>query len=257
MRGLTVLCWVGLAALLIAIAGLVLVRLPLFNVKSIMLNGQFVKVNQLGVARAALNAISGTALSTNLQAVQSAIAAQTYVRNVQVHRRFPNQIWVEISEHVPAAIWGKYDDENIKMLNSYGEIFEGNANDVDTDDMVQLLGPDKDATRVLTMYHQLAPVFKTAQQTLTSVQLSSRGTWSARTAQGARLELGDGDTAQLLARLGQFFLTLPKICEKMGTLPSHLESADLRYPNGYAIRLRGVSTESKASLSVKQLPQAH
>ncbi len=257
MRLFTLLCWAGAAALAFGLAGLVLVRLPLFNVKSITLNGEFAKVNQLSVAHAALNAVTGTAFTTNLQTLQSAIASQAYVRTAQVHRRFPNQLWVEISEHAPVAIWGKSDDENIKMLNSYGEIFEGNANDVDTDSMVQLLGPDTDAPKVLAMYHQLVPSFQSAQQAIATLQLSSRGTWSSRTVQGANLELGDGDAAQLVERLHQFFQTLPKICERMGTLVSHLESADLRHPNGYAIRLRGVSTEGKASASVKPPPQAH
>ncbi len=257
MRLFTLLCWAGLIALGVAAAGLLLVRLPIFNVKSITLNGDFSKVNQLSVAHAALNAVTGTALNTNLQTLQSAIGSQAYVRSVQVHRRFPNQLWVDISEHVPVAMWGKSDDENIKMLNSYGEIFEGNANDVDTDNMVQLLGPDTDAPKVLAMYRQLTPTFQSAQQAISILQLSSRGTWSTRTAQGASIELGEGDAAQLQSRLGHFFQTLPKITERLGTLVAHLESADLRHPDGYALRLRGVSTEGKASASVKPPPQAH
>lgn len=255
MRGLMRACWISCVVVLIAIGGLLLARLPIFNVQSIAIQGEFHRLNHAAIAQAALKSINGTTLTTDLPALHNAVASHAWARQVSVHRHFPNQLRIEIYEHIPVAIWGKTDDENIKMLNNFGEIFEANSSDIDTDIMVQLIGPDNDAVQVLSMYHDLAPVFQSAQQEIASLQLTSRGTWSSKTTHGATIELGAGEGPQLRDRLTQFFVTLPKICEKLGTNPTHLESADLRHQSGYALKLRGVTTESKTTETLALLSQ--
>jgi cell division protein FtsQ len=56
---------------------------------------------------------------------------------------------------------------------------------------------------------------------------------------GAVIEMGLGSPADIQTRVQRFVATLAQTSSKFDR---NLESADLRYPNGYAIKLRGVTT---------------
>ena len=59
---------------------------------------------------------------------------------------------------------------------------------------------------------------------------------------GADIELGRGSVTEVMARLDRMTSTLVQVAGRYNRKVSALESADLRHENGYALRLRGVST---------------
>ena len=59
---------------------------------------------------------------------------------------------------------------------------------------------------------------------------------------GAPVELGRGTTEEITARAQRFVSTLTQATSRYGRRPEALVAADLRHADGYAIRLRGVST---------------
>ena len=69
--------------------------------------------------------------------------------------------------------------------------------------------------------------------------LSGRGSWRAGLDSGAVVELGRGTEAEVLARCERFARTLEGAIARFR---QPLEYADLRHTDGYAVRLRGVST---------------
>ena len=72
--------------------------------------------------------------------------------------------------------------------------------------------------------------------------MSGRGSWKVQLDTGAQVELGRGTQPELLARTQRFLRTLTQVTGKYGRRPEALVSADLRHENGYAVKLRGVST---------------
>ena len=56
------------------------------------------------------------------------------------------------------------------------------------------------------------------------------------------IELGAGQMPEVLARTQRFLKTLTQVTARYGRRPEALETADLRHEDGYAIRLRGVTT---------------
>ena len=68
------------------------------------------------------------------------------------------------------------------------------------------------------------------------------GGWRAHLDTGATIELGRGTGDEVNARVKRFLGTLEQVAIRYERRASALESADLRHENGYAIRLRGVST---------------
>jgi len=93
------------------------------------------------------------------------------------------------------------------------------------------------------MYLALQPAFKELSLVLDSLVLTDRGSWRAKLAQGAVIELGRGSVDDVMARVQRVSHTLAQVTQKLGRKVTAIESADLRYDNGYALRLRGVSTQ--------------
>ena len=94
------------------------------------------------------------------------------------------------------------------------------------------------------MLGRLTPVLEALNAgELTALTLSARGSWRVGLDKGATIELGRGSEDELLARTAQFVRTMPRV-EAQYQRP--LESADLRHAGGFAVRLRGVTTQVQA-----------
>jgi cell division protein FtsQ len=157
-----------------------------------------------------------------------------------VRREFPNRLRVTLQEHQPVALWGSESEP--KLVNSYGEVFEANVDDVDQDDLPRLAGPDGQSPQVLAMYRALKPLFESLDLAIDELDLSGRGTWSLHLDGGATVELGRGTQDEVLVRTRRFVQTLRQVTSKYGRTPDALLSADLRHTDGYAVKLRGVAT---------------
>src|SRR5690606_3130400 len=72
-----------------------------------------------------------------------------------------------------------------------------------------------------------------------TLRLNDRGSWSLRLDNDAVIELGRGETDAVVARAERFVRTLPQL-RRAYIAP--LSYADLRYPQGYAVKLKGMST---------------
>jgi cell division protein FtsQ len=154
-----------------------------------------------------------------------------------VRRDFPDRLRVRIEEHEPVALWGADDD--VRLVNSYGEVFEVNQGDVEAESLPRLIGPRAQSPLVLQAFQRLAPKFEAMDSPLTQLELTGRGNWRARLESGAVIDIGPGSLDEIGPRVQRFIATFAQTPSRLGR---NIESADLRYPNGYALRLRGVTT---------------
>ena len=56
------------------------------------------------------------------------------------------------------------------------------------------------------------------------------------------IELGRGRSEEVAARTQRFLASVRQVAGQYGRTAQSVESADLRHTDGYALRLRGVST---------------
>jgi cell division protein FtsQ len=166
-----------------------------------------------------------------------------------VRREFPNRLRVDLQEHHTAAYWG--EEGELRLVNSYGEVFEANVGEVEQDTLPRLNGPEGQAAEVLAMYRVLAPVFAAMDLPLDTLELTRGGSWRARLDSGASIELGRGSVDEVSARVQRFLKTLTQVVTRYGRAAKAVESADLRHENGYAIRLNGVSTLAADGVKTK------
>lgn len=235
----------GVVALLLAF-GLAYwaVMHPVFAVRAITVSGDVSHNNAVTLRANVAPRLSGTFLTLDLTAARRAFEAVPWVRRAVVRREFPNRLQVQLQEHEAVAYWGAEGDS--RLVNNFGEVFEANVGEVDQEALPRLSGADDQAAQVLASYQMLQPLFEALDLTIDHVELSQRGGWRVRLDSGAMLELGAGQMPEVLARTQRFLKTLTQVTARYGRKPEALETADLRHENGYAIRLRGVTTLAQA-----------
>ena len=232
----TVFCLV-FAAMALALGVAWLMRQPLFNLSAIQVQGDFAHNNVVTLRANVAPRLAGNFFTVNLSRTRSAFESVPWVRKAVVQRQFPNRLKVVLQEHQAVAYWGS--DSDSRLVNSFGEVFEVNQGEVESDELPLLNGPQGQAMLVLGTYQLLTPLFDKLDAVLARLELTGQGNWRARLDSGAVLELGQGSPDEIAARTQRFIATLTQVSSRYGR---DLESADLRYSNGYALKLRGVTT---------------
>lgn len=230
----------GFAVLLLAAMLWWVLRHPAFALGGITVRGDVMRNSVTTLRANVAPRVSGNFFTVNLATTREVFETVPWVRRAVVRREFPNRLRVVLQEHQPVALWGP--EAEARMVNSYGEVFEANVGDVEQDDLPRLSGPDGEATQVLAMHRAIKPLFEPLDLAVEALALSSRGSWSLQLDSGAVVELGRGTPAEVLERTRRFVQTITQVTAKYARQPEALVSADLRHGNGYAVRMRGVST---------------
>ncbi|KNZ32284.1 MAG: cell division protein FtsQ [Methylibium sp. NZG] len=229
----------GIAA--IALAGMALlwvVRQPLFVVRSISVEGDLAR-NSVSTLRANVAArLSGNFFTMDLAEGRRAFESVPWVRQAVVNRVWPNRLAVRLQEHRAAALWVR-DGAEDRLVNTYGEVFEANLGDVEDESLTPLSGPDGTSALMLTMLTRLRPVLAAMPAQIKALNLSGRGSWRVDLDTGAEVELGRGSDDEVVERTRRFVATVGQVISRY---ERPLEYADLRHNEGYAVRLRGIST---------------
>jgi cell division protein FtsQ len=239
MNATSLVLWLVFTGMSLALLLNWLMQQNLFQLRAISLQGDLSHYNAAALRSSVVPKLSGNFITVDLGRAQAAFEAAPWVRKAVVQREFPNRLRVVLQEQQAIAFWGEEGD--MRLVNTFGEVFEASQGDVEADNLPLLSGPQNQAALVLQGYRMLAPEFEKINSRLNQLELTRRGSWRARLDDGAALELGHGSLDEILARTKRFAATLTQVASQYDR---ELESADLRYGNGYAIRLRGVTTPS-------------
>jgi cell division protein FtsQ len=225
------------------------VRLPAFNIRAIQVDGDVSRNSVASLRANALPRLSGSFLSLDLKQARAAFEAVPWVRHAQLQRVWPMRLKVNLEEHRAAAYWEARTDgadsateasAERALVNSFGEVFQANLGDVEDDDLPVLAGPAQSAATMLAMWRALGPGAQSLGDGIARLELSGRGSWRVTLDGGAVIELGRGTEAEVVTRFGQFARSVGAITAQYR---SPLLAADLRHADGYAVRLRGVTTQ--------------
>lgn len=226
--------------LLLAALGWWLLRHPAFAIGGIIVHGDTVHTSAATLRANVAPRLAGNFFTVDLQKARAAFEAVPWVRQAVVRRQFPNRLRVQLQEHQPVALWGAEGES--RLVNSFGEVFEANVGEVDQEGLPRLAGPEGASPQVLALYRSVAPLFETLDLSVDQLTLTRRGSWTLTLDTGAVVELGRGTPEELAARSQRFVQTLTQATSKYGRRPEALVSADLRHSDGFAMKLRGVST---------------
>jgi cell division protein FtsQ len=178
--------------------------------------------------------LKGNFFSLDLEEVRGTLERLPWVRKVELRRVWPAGLEVNIEEHHPVARWGEGRGE---LVNSFGEVFAATAPADEMAALPMLYGPSGTAPEVLKRYGEFVGSFKVLGQKPVQVTLSPRLAWQAKLENGMVVEMGrEQPKAPVALRLQRFIGAYP---ETVGRRPIRPSVVDLRYPNGFAMRVAG------------------
>lgn len=214
---------------------------PMFAISRIVVEGDTAHHNDLTLKANVGGRISGNFFTLDLVQARGVFESVPWVRRATVRREFPNRLRVTLQEHLSTGFWGV--DSESRMVNSFGEVFEANAGDAETQELPRLVGAEGQSAAVLAMYGQLSKLMRPFDAVIEQLELSARGGWRMQLDSGSVIEMGRGSEQEVFARLQKFLATHKQVLTSyQRSSLEQVESVDLRNGEGYAIRLRGVST---------------
>ena len=212
----------ALAAVLLLYGVLmVVVHLPIFPLREVKVEGEMAHVTREQVKLIVSRHLRGNFFTLDLEQARDAFQKLPWVRNVSVRRRWPDKLEVVVEEHRELARWG-----NIALVNTYGELFHA-ASDRE---LPVFYGPGDGVQEVAKQFGSYSQLLQPTGMRVTQLALSPRRAWQLGTDSGMVIELGRDQTE---ARLQKFVGVYAKT---LGVLNARVRYADLRYPNGFAVR---------------------
>lgn len=222
------------AALLLALYGAVrfAIHQPVFALSELRVVGApgFVTLDQ--VEAIAKRDFRGTFFTLDIERLRASFEKLPWVRGADVRRQWPDRVEVVVEEHKPLARWG-----SDALVNTQGEVFKA-AYDAT---LPVFNGPAGTAREVALQYDFFRREFSVIGRTPVQVQLSTRRAWQVRLDNDMTLEVG---REQVNTRVARFLAVYPQTMVPLGRRADYV---DLRYANGFAVRVPGLASTTPAA----------
>lgn len=227
----------GAALAVVCLACLYIAQLSYFDWRRVTISGDVSRVSLQAIKNQTRADLDGNFWNIDLRGMQKRLEQVPWVQRAVVHRQFPDTLRVQIEEQVPAAIW--QSDTANAFVNGFGEVFEADASEVG-EDLPVFIGQEEQSARMMSMYVALQREVNEYGVQIQEIELSRGGSWSVLLSTGCRLMLGQGGDRELQARLQRFFSALNEISPEKPAKEAlvMIALADLRYQNGFSVRLR-------------------
>jgi len=255
-----------LAALIIVqIAFVAIINSPWLPLKTVRVLGPVEHVTREHVMDALAGRPLGNFFSADLAAVRGWLETVSWVRQVNVRRQWPDTLEVSFEEHRALARWSALTSAKNSLavertlVNTFGELFvHDEAPSAKASLLLAALPRFAGATgteRELTeRYHSFKTVLMPLELELTQLALSPRYSWQLRLSDGLVIELGREPSApsdrvvgrsvdRAVDRLTRFVAAYP---DTLATLNRKLGYVDLRYSNGFALRIPELANSAPA-----------
>jgi len=192
-------------------------------ITSISIEGSFQRVSALQIEEAVSDELETGFFSANLKIIQDQIVELAWIDQASVARRWPGKLVINVTEQIPAAIWG-----DSGLLNTRGDLFVANARHVPAE-LPRLSGPEGQSSTVAQRYLEMREKLIPFGLDLRQVDLDARGAWALKLGNGIGIRLGRRDVD---AR-SQLFLDVA--ANIISSREAEIEFVDMRYSNGFTI----------------------
>lgn len=199
----------------------VVVHLPIFPLREVKVDGQLSHVSREQVKLIVAKHLKGNFFTLDLVKARDAFEKLPWARTVSVRRRWPDKLEVVIEEHQAMARWS-----TVALVNKHGELFHAASGS----DLPVFYGPNDGVIEVASQYDSFNNILKNVGLEVASLALTPRRAWQITTASGMVIELGRVDMQTRLEKFANVYAST------LAGLNKKIVYADLRYPNGFALR---------------------
>lgn len=224
----------GVILAAIYVIGSRVIKLPLFALREISVEGMSTNhlehaklqhVTRQQIASIVRNEVRGNFFTVNLDVLREAFIDMPWVRAAKIQRSWPSGLKVMLEEYTAFAYWG-----DTALVNRQGEIFRALTDEI----LPVFRGPTEESTAVIIeQYEIFNKVLEPIKQRTAEIELSPRHAWLVRLENGTLLKLGREKIESRLRRYVSVYRQ--SIVNLNQSIP--LDYVDLRYPNGFAIRM--------------------
>jgi cell division protein FtsQ len=226
-----------LSSVLFAIAGLAIgyalvlyvARLPIFPLRQVEVLGKPAHVTYEQVADIVRTELRGNFFTLNLPAARRAFEKLPWVHAVNVRRKWPDRLEITVEEQVPLARWG--DDA---LVNVQGELFRAAYDGK----LPVFVGPPGSEKEIAIQYNYFRDTLAHIRETPVAVRVTERGAWEVDLADGMKVALGREHVEERLSRFVDAYE------RSIALLQRRVDYVDLRYSNGFAVRIAGLAGRS-------------
>jgi len=199
----------------------VVVHLPIFPLREVKVDGQLSHVSREQVKLIVAKHLKGNFFTLDLAKARDAFEKLPWARTVSVRRRWPDKLEVVIEEHQAMARWS-----TVALVNKHGELFHAASGS----DLPVFYGPNDGVIEVASQYDTFKNVLKDVGLEIASLALTPRRAWQITTSNGMVIELGRVDMQTRFEKFANVYAST------LAGLNKKIVYADLRYPNGFALR---------------------
>jgi cell division protein FtsQ len=222
MNGLASALYAVAAVLALYIAWALATRLPVFALREVRIGGELAHVTRDQIEGVVQRQLRGNFLTLDLAATSASFQKLPWVRKASVRRLWPARLEVALEEHVPLARWA-----GAALVNTQGEVFHAAYDG----ELPVFIGPEGMAREIAIQYRYFRSSLETIGQTPVQVRVSPRRAWQLKLESGMTLALG---REYVEARLARFVAAHDRTLAQLGR---RIDYVDLRYTNGFAVRV--------------------
>jgi cell division protein FtsQ len=231
MNGLASALYAVAAVLALYIAWSLAARQPVFELREVTVGGALAHVTRGEIEGVVRRELRGNFLTLDLAAVSASFQRLPWVRKASVRRLWPARLDVALEEHVPLARWA-----GVALVNAQGEVFHAAYDGA----LPVFIGPEGMAREIAIQFRYFRSSLETIGQVPVEVRVSPRRAWQLKLKSGVTLALG---REQVEARLARFVAMHDRTLAPLGR---RIDYVDLRYANGFAVRIPELRREKAA-----------
>ncbi len=202
------------------------VRLPAFQLREVRVVVGLGHVTSDQVEAIVKRELKGNFFTLDMAVCRAAFEKLPWVRKVKLRRQWPDRLEVALEEHLPLARWG-----GAALVNTHGELFAAAYDEK----LPLFVGDQASVKEIAIQYAYFLRSLAAIRQAPVQVQLSPRRAWRVRLKSGLVIELG---RENIESRLERFIAVYDRT---LGTLQRRLDYVDLRYRDGFAVRIPELS----------------
>ena len=223
---------------------------PEFNglmpIENVRIESAFKNLPLIALRQQVLSVLSGGYFTVDIDAIRNRLLELPWVEDVSVRRQWPSGLHIRVVEKRAVAFWGKES-----LLSDRGELFMPVSVDRDQQ-LPQLEGPEGFHQKVWAFLQEINRNIKSMDVEVKRLALDERRAWELNISNNnfnkdIEIRLGRTNIEHRLARFVHIFSNSTAELGEIGFI-------DLRYPNGFAIRLRdGLENGGKTSVKTTEV----
>lgn len=212
-------------------AGFYLLNPATLPIKQVRIEGEFRNLSTTSLQDLARPKVTGGFFNIDVSAVRNTLLAEPWVRDVSVHRVWPDSLQVFVTEQVAVARW-----KDNGLLNRSSELFIPDRASFPSG-LPVLDGPEGSQAMMMDKYFYLQKQLEPLAIQVSVLRLDDRRAWMFETTEGLLVVIGRKDFEE---RVTRFVELIPG---NLGTRIQEAEMIDMRYPNGFSVRWKKGATE--------------